>query len=57
VNPQAGRHPNALLPVLPLPDVCLFPEASLSLSVLRPADAQAVAVARRTGRRLLALAQ
>jgi ATP-dependent Lon protease len=56
VNPQAGRHPNALLPVLPLPDVSLFPEASLSLAALRPAAAQAVAIARRTGRRLLALA-
>jgi Lon protease-like protein len=57
VNPQAGRHPNSLLPLLPLPDVCLFPEASLSLATLRPAAAQAVAIARRTGRRLLAVAQ
>jgi len=55
VNPQAGRHPNALLPVLPLPEVCLFPEASLSLAALRPAAAQAVAIARRSGRRLLVL--
>lgn len=57
MNPQAGRHPNALLPVLPLPDVCLFPGASLSLATLRPAAAQAVAIARRSGRRLLTLAQ
>jgi Lon protease-like protein len=57
VNPQSGRHPNALLPVLPLTDVCLFPEASLSLAALRPAAAQAVAIARRSGRRLLAVAQ
>lgn len=57
MNPQAGRHPNTLLPVLPLPDVCLFPGASLSLATLRPAAAQAVAIARRSGRRLVALAQ
>jgi ATP-dependent Lon protease len=48
---------NLLLPVLPLRDVCLFPEASLSVNVSRPAAARALEIAARTGRRLLALAQ
>jgi len=48
---------NLLLPVLPLRDVCLFPEASLSLDVSRPALLRSVEIAARTGRRLLALAQ
>ena len=46
-----------LLPVLPLRDLCLFPEASLTLKVIRPASLKALEVASRTGRRLLALAQ
>jgi ATP-dependent Lon protease len=46
-----------LVPVLPLRDVCLFPEASLTLKVVRPASLKALDVAARTGRRLLALAQ
>ena len=46
-----------LLPVLPLRDVCLFPEASLTLNVMRPATIKALEVASRTGRRLLALLQ
>ena len=46
-----------LLPVLPLRDVCLFPEASLTLNVMRPASIRALDVAARTGNRLLALTQ
>jgi ATP-dependent Lon protease len=46
-----------LLPVLPLRDVCLFPEASLTLNVMRPSSIRALDVALRTGRRLLALTQ
>ncbi|MBI3932430.1 MAG: LON peptidase substrate-binding domain-containing protein [Acidobacteria bacterium] len=48
---------NLLLPVLPLRDVSLFPEASLAVTVSRPGLLKAVDVAARTGRRLLALAQ
>ena len=48
---------NVLLPVLPLRDVCLFPEASLTVSVTQPAAMKAVEMATRTGNRLLALAQ
>jgi ATP-dependent Lon protease len=48
---------NLLLPVLPLRDVCLFPEASLSVTVTRPAVLKSLEIASRTGRRLLALAQ
>jgi Lon protease-like protein len=43
--------------VLPLRDLCLFPEASLGLNVLRPASLKALEVASRTGKRMLALAQ
>ncbi len=46
-----------LLPVLPLRDVSLFPEASLRLVVARAPLVKAVEMAARTGRRLLALAQ
>lgn len=46
-----------LLPVLPLRDICLFPEASLALNVMRPASIRALDVAARTGNRLLALTQ
>jgi ATP-dependent Lon protease len=46
-----------LLPVLPLRDVCLFPEASLTLNVMRAASIKAIDVAARSGRRLLALTQ
>lgn len=48
---------NIFLPVLPLSEVCLFPEASLTL-VLTTAGAQkAVELASRTGGQLVALAQ
>jgi Lon protease-like protein len=46
-----------LVAVLALRDVCLFPEASLSLAVARPGPLRAVDVARRTGGRLIAIAQ
>ena len=46
-----------LLPVLPLDDVCLFPGASLTLVLDRPASVTAVELATRTGDRLLALAR
>jgi ATP-dependent Lon protease len=46
-----------LLPVLPLKDLCLFPEASLLHNVERPAAVKALDVARRTGGRVLALSQ
>ena len=45
-----------LLPVLPLRDVCLFPEASLGTVVNRPGAITALEVAGRSGRRLLAVA-
>jgi ATP-dependent Lon protease len=48
---------NLLLPVLPLRDVCLFPEASLAVTITRPAALRALEISARTGRRLLALAQ
>ena len=58
-----GRFPEAspengtiLLPVLPLRDVCLFPEASLGTVVSRPGAIAALEVVVRSGRRLLAVA-
>jgi ATP-dependent Lon protease len=48
-----GEH--LLLPVLPLREVCLFPEASLTVMIARPGALKALAIAGRTGRRLLAL--
>jgi hypothetical protein len=33
---------NTILPVLPLRDVCLFPEASLAVSVARPGALKAL---------------
>jgi ATP-dependent Lon protease len=52
---NAGQ--SVLVPVLPLRDVCLFPEASLALVVATPAVVRALEIARRTGRRILAVAQ
>ena len=46
-----------LVPVLPLRDVCLFPGASLALTIDQPAAATAVEIASRTGGVLLALAR
>lgn len=52
----AAPEAHALLPVLPLRDVCLFPEASLTVMVARPGALKAIEIAARTGGRLLALA-
>jgi ATP-dependent Lon protease len=49
--------PSRLLPVLPLDDVCLFPGASLTLVVSRPASVSSVLLAARSDRRMLALAR
>ena len=48
---------NLLLPVLPLRDVCLFPEASLAVVATRPFALSALEVASRSGRCVLALSQ
>jgi ATP-dependent Lon protease len=55
--PQAAEAVNLLLPVLPLPELCLFPEASLNVVVARLPALKALEVAGRSGGRLLALAQ
>jgi ATP-dependent Lon protease len=46
-----------LAPVLPLRDLCLFPGASLTLTLDQPATTTAVEIAARTGGTLLALAR
>lgn len=51
-----GRR-NLVLPVLPLGDVCLFPESSLSLVVTRPGMQRALEIATRVGSGVFALAQ
>ena len=48
---------NLLLPVLPLKDLCLFPEASLAMVVSAPGALRALEVAARTGSRVMALSQ
>jgi ATP-dependent Lon protease len=48
---------NVFLPVLPLSEVCLFPEASLTLVLSTTAAQKAVEIAARTGGQLVALAQ
>jgi ATP-dependent Lon protease len=48
---------SVLVPVLPLSEVCLFPESSLALVVTTPSVVRALEIARRTGRRILAVAQ
>jgi ATP-dependent Lon protease len=55
--PQVGEAVNLLLPVLPMPELCLFPEASLHLVVARPPALNALEIAARSGGRLLAIAQ
>ena len=55
--PQADDPANQILPVLPLRDLCLFPESSLGLVVSRPAMLRAVEMAARLGGRVFALAQ
>jgi len=62
-SPVSGFDPtllpsgNLILPVLPLRDVCLFPEASLTLTVSRLSSLKALEMASRTGKRLVTLAQ
>jgi ATP-dependent Lon protease len=53
----ANTGQSVLVPVLPLSEVCLFPEASLALVVTTPSVVRALEIARRTGRRILAVAQ
>lgn len=48
---------SSLVPVLPLPEVCLFPGASLAVVVTHPAALSALQMAARTGGPLLALAR
>lgn len=48
---------NVILPVLALRDQCLFPEASLTHVVDRPAGFACLEIAARGGRRLVAVAQ
>jgi ATP-dependent Lon protease len=54
---DAAATGSLLLLVLPLREVCLFPQASLEIVVARPATARAVEIAARCGRRVLALSQ
>ncbi len=53
--PTASGH--LLLPLLPLKDLCLFPEASLGLVVERPGALSAVEIASRGPKLLLAVSQ
>jgi Lon protease-like protein len=55
MEPGASTSSNLLLPVLPLREMCLFPEASLTLVTAATAALKAVEVAQRTGGRLLAV--
>jgi ATP-dependent Lon protease len=48
---------NVLLPVLPLPDVCLFPEASLNLIATTTPALRGLEMALRSGKHALAVAQ
>jgi ATP-dependent Lon protease len=48
---------NYLLPLLPLKDLCLFPEASLGLVISRPGAVAAVEIASRGSKLLVAVAQ
>jgi len=60
MNPGIPGHSgegNLLLPVLPLRDVCLFPEASLAVVATRPYALSSLEVASRSGRCVLAVAQ
>src|SRR5262245_66083524 len=53
---SARTDPHVLLPVLPLRDLCLFPEASLTVMIARPGALRALEIAARSGGRVLALA-
>jgi len=52
---ELGGYGNLLFPVLPLREICLFPEASLAAIVSRPASIQSLDIANRAGRRVLAI--
>ena len=54
--PDDPPDEHLLLPVLPLREVCLFPEASLTVMIARPGSLKALEISARTGSRLLALA-
>jgi ATP-dependent Lon protease len=54
---EGGPAENLILPVLPLRDLCLFPESSLSLIASRPGVQKAAEMAGRLGGRIFALAQ
>ena len=53
---SAGRA-HVLLPVVPLPDVCLFPEASLNLIATTTPALRGLEMALRAGKHALAVAQ
>lgn len=53
---QSTEKGTILLPVLPLREVCLFPEAALGTVVSRPGAITALEIAARSGARLLAVA-
>lgn len=57
--PAVPKSPaeNVLLPVFPLPDICLFPLSSLGIVVEKATTIRALQLAGRAGRRVLALAQ
>jgi Lon protease-like protein len=52
-NETDASRPHLLLPVLPLPEACLFPESSLQAVVSAPAAVQAIEIAQRSGRQVL----
>ena len=54
--PISASEQHVLLPVLPLRDLCLFPEASLTVMIARPGTLRALQIAARTGGRILTLA-
>jgi ATP-dependent Lon protease len=56
-SPFDEPRPYCLLPVLPLRESALFPQASLETSVARPGTLRAIETAARCGGQLLALAQ
>lgn len=57
IDAETGKPLNVLLPVLPVRELCLFPEASLGLVAGRPTAVRALEIANRSGRRVVAVAQ
>jgi ATP-dependent Lon protease len=57
VASETASGGTVLLPVVPLRELCLFPEASLSVVLGRPAVVRTLEMAARAGGRVLALAQ